>query len=80
MDLLKYYGFDWLAVIIGTIGIWQLGSKKRSGFLFYMAAAAAGFMFAFFANSVAYMAANFVAFFLQLRGFLKWRKEDSAKG
>ncbi len=75
----KYYGFDWLAVLIGVIGMWKLGSKKRSGFIFYMIAAMAGFVFALLAHTIAYMIVNVITFFLQLRGFLKWRKDDLGK-
>jgi len=72
----QYYGFDWLALIIGVVGIWKLGSKKRSGFIFYMLAAVCGFVFSVLANSVAYMVVNVITFSLQLRGYLKWRKDD----
>jgi len=72
----QYYGFDWLALIIGVVGIWKLGSKKRSGFLFYMAAAASGFVFAILADSVAYIIVNTITFVLQLRGYLKWRRDE----
>lgn len=74
--LTQYYGFDWLALIIGVVGIWKLGSKKRSGFIFYMLAAISGFIFAVLANSVAYMIVNIITFMLQLRGYLKWRKDE----
>ncbi|MFH1089760.1 MAG: hypothetical protein V1716_05055 [Candidatus Uhrbacteria bacterium] len=72
----QYYGFDWLALMIGVVGIWKLGSKKRSGFLFYIAAAASGFIFAVLANSVAYMVVNIITIVLQLRGYLKWRRDE----
>lgn len=72
----QYYGFDWLALLLGIFGIWKLGDKKRSGFIFYMLAAVAGFIFAMLAHTVAYMIVNALIFTLQLRAYLKWRKEE----
>jgi hypothetical protein len=44
-----------------------------------MIAAVAGFIFALQAHTIAYMIVNVVTFCLQLRGFLKWRKDDLKK-
>ena len=74
--LTQYYGFDWLAILVGVIGLWRLGNKDKSGFIFYMLAAVAGFVFAVLAHSGAYMIANLITLLLQLRGYLKWQKEE----
>jgi len=75
MELLtKYYGFDWLAVTLGLIAVYKIGDKKRFGFIFYMLAALAGFIFAILAHSVAYIVINTLMFFMQFRAFIKWGK------
>ena len=76
MDLLKYYGFDWLGMLCGVVGIWRLGNKKRSGFIFNMMAAVAGLVFSILANSVAYIIVNTLIFCLNLRGYVKWKREE----
>ena len=76
MDFISnYYGFDWLALLAGVIGIWQLGAKNRSGFLFYMIAGVFGLVFATLAHSVAYVVVNILILVLNIRGFILWGKD-----
>ena len=33
---LKYYGIDWLAMMLTFLAIWQMGNKNRIGFILMM--------------------------------------------
>lgn len=70
----RYYGFDLLAVLFGFIAIYQVGDKKRKGFLFYILAACFGLAFAIAAKSIAYAIANIITIIMQLRAYIKWGK------
>ncbi len=69
---LKYYGLDWVAAVLVIIGIYLIGNKKRSGFLFSMLGVVANFLVSVIIDSVPYIALNIILFTLQLRGYIKW--------
>ena len=70
----NYYGFDYIAAVCAIIGMFFLGNKKRIGFILYMAATAAGIVFATLAKSLPFIIMNAIMFFMNLRGFLLWKK------
>lgn len=86
MDLLSasqwfnpdYYGTDWLASFAGLIGMYFLSNHKRQGFLFNMAGILLGTVFAVLAKSSPLVLVNIIAFGLNFRGFIKWKKISGA--
>ncbi len=74
----QYYGFDWIALTLGTIGIWKVGNKNRNGFLFYIAAATSGLIFSYLAHSYAYMIVNIISITLQTRAYIHWKQMEAA--
>lgn len=74
--LFRYYGIDWLNAAAGLTSTWLVGSRKRSGFILGCTACAAGITFDVIAHSPPLIVLNAGGFCLQLRGFLRWKKED----
>ncbi len=73
LDLLtRFYGLDWLASGLAIAMIWQLGSGKRIGFAFGMAANLSWVAFAAVTLSAPILIANLVFLALNIRGWRAW--------
>jgi hypothetical protein len=67
-----HYGVDWLAALLMFMSIWRLGERKRDGFLWSAAAAAAWIAFNVLVQSGPGMAINAVVLGLSLRSWTRW--------
>ena len=67
-----YYGVDWLAMVLTVFSIYDLGLKRRRGFVLGMGANVAWFSFGVMAGSVANPVANVIFLCMNLKGFLNW--------
>jgi hypothetical protein len=75
-DLLKYFGLDWLAMLLSVIAMVLLGNKVKWGFLLFMLANTTWILLGFFLlNSYAIVLGNFIFLITNTRGFLKWNSE-----
>ena len=72
--LLRYDGADWIAAACSLTSIILLGSKRRVGFVFYVAACLAGLFFTVLARSFPMAVVNLVLIAAGIRGFLRWGK------
>lgn len=72
----RYFGLDWLAVAFGLIAIYQIGDKKKRGFIFYILSAVFSFVFALIIKSIPFMLVNIVTIVLQVRAYLNWTKGE----
>lgn len=72
MDLLQYYGVDWLATSCGLIGVWLLGNRNKFGFVLLMVASSSWITFGLIAGSVAVIIGSAVFLTLHLRGLIRW--------
>jgi len=76
INLLNYYGLDWLAMSFGFIGMWLLGKKRKVSFIF----TAVGMMFAFsvsvLSSQYGFMVANTIMFGLAIRNYIMWHSEE----
>lgn len=70
-----YYGVDWLAMILTILSIYDLGQKRRRGFILGMGANVAWFTFGVMAGSVANPVANVIFLSMNFKGFLNWREK-----
>jgi nicotinamide riboside transporter PnuC len=70
--VLKYYGVDWLEMIMSFLFVYYIGNKKRYGFIFGIVANLAWMTFGFMTGSIANIIANFVFIAPNLRGYIKW--------
>ena len=80
MNLLQFYGIDWLATACGLAGVFLLGNKNRWGFLIFMVASASWVTFGFITGSFAVILGSSTFFFMHLRGWLRWRRDDKETG
>ncbi len=71
-----YYGFDWISATCALLGIYYLGSNKRSGFILMFLAAVTGMVFAVLAKTLSLILLNVIFIFLHARGYLNWGKEQ----
>jgi hypothetical protein len=73
IDLLEYYGVDWLIFIFTLLQLWLLGEKKRSawiaGGLLAIAAGVLGWMI----GSFALVLMNIVFLFFDIWNYVKWK-------
>jgi hypothetical protein len=73
---MQYYGIDWFATICGLTAVFMLGSKNKLGFLIFMLASASWVTFGLIVGSWAIVAGSTIFFFMHLRGFLRWRRDE----
>jgi len=76
MNFTQYYGIDWLATACGLTGVFLLGNKNKYGFLIFMLASASWVTFGFLAGSPAVVVGSSTFFFMHLRGWLRWRRDE----
>jgi hypothetical protein len=77
-DLLKYYGLDWLAMVLSVVAMVLLGNKVKWGFTFFMLANLTWILLGFFLlNSYAIVLGNVVFLITNTRGFLKWNADKT---
>lgn len=80
MNLFEYYGIDWIATVCGLTAVALLGNKNKIGFLVFMAASASWITFGLIVGSWAVVTGSAIFFFMHLRGFLKWRRDEKEIG
>jgi nicotinamide riboside transporter PnuC len=79
MDVyLKYYGLDWLAMAASLFAVYLIGNKNRIGFISYILANALWiYLGVFKMQSFGISVGNVFFLMMNLRGFLKWKKDKS---
>lgn len=75
MQLLQFYGIDWLATVCGLAGVYLLGNKNKTGFVVFMMASASWIIFGIISGSVAVVIGSSIFLLMHLRGLLRWNKE-----
>lgn len=70
---MKYYGFDWLAMLASLAAMYLLGNKNRSGFVAFMIANFSWIVIGYWAESLAISLGNVAFFVMNLRGFIRWQ-------
>jgi nicotinamide riboside transporter PnuC len=74
--MLQYYGIDWFATLCGLTAVLFLGNKNKYGFLIFMMASLSWVTFGLIVGSWAVVFGSTIFFFMHLRGFLKWRRDE----
>lgn len=75
LDIWRYYGFDWAAMLFMFASLYRLGNHKRDGFVYGILANLCYIAFGFIAMSLANQIANAAFLALNVRGFIRWRKD-----
>jgi hypothetical protein len=77
-DLLKYYGLDWVAMLLSVIAMIFLGNKVKWGFVLFMLANITWILLgSLLLNSYAIVLGNVIFLITNTRGFLKWNTEKT---
>ena len=71
-----YYGLDWLASFSGLLGLYLITEKKPIGFLITAASVIVAAGVSLWADQYGFLISNIVTFFLALRGYLRWKREQ----
>jgi len=78
-ELFKYYGLDWLAIILSVVALVLLGNKMKWGFVFFLFANVTWLVLTvLILNSWAIAIGNTIFLITNLRGFIKWNKTTTA--
>ncbi len=77
MELLtfKYYGFDWVAMVLTFTAIYYIGNKNRLGLILMMIGNVCWAVVGIQANSLAMILANVAFFIMNVRAVYKWSSE-----
>ena len=73
---MEYYGIDWLATVCGLTAVLLLGNKNKIGFLVFMTASTSWVIFGLIVGSWAIVFGSTIFFFMHLRGFMKWHRDE----
>lgn len=72
LKMMKYYGFDWLAMVCGFCGMYLVGSKNKYGFVVFMMSSSSWIVVGIMVNSFPLIFGSSMAIALQIRGLLNW--------
>jgi hypothetical protein len=72
----KYYGFDWLAMILTFYSIKFLKDKSKAGFALGASASLAWLAFNYLVMSIAGIIANLFFIYMHVKGFISWQKDE----
>ena len=73
IDLLEYYGVDWLIFIFTLLQLWLLGEKKRSAWIAGGVIAIAAGVLGWMIGSFALVLMNIVFLFFDIWNYVKWK-------
>ncbi len=77
LSLIKYFGVDWLAMLLTFAAIYLLGNKSRIGFPTMMCGNACWIAIGVFSGSIAMVLANFGFLVMNVRGWIKWSGQET---
>ena len=79
-DLFKYFGLDWLAMLLSVIAMILLGNKVKWGFTLFMLANITWILLGFLLlHSYAIVLGNIIFLITNTRGFIKWNAEKKTE-
>jgi hypothetical protein len=74
--IFKYYGLDWLSMILSICAMILLGNKAKGGFIFFILANITMMAVSYFLlQSLALFLGNLIFLVTNFRGFKKWNAE-----
>lgn len=73
---MKYFGFDWVAMVGGLFGMYLLGSKSKYGFVCFMVGSSCWIVVGFLVNSLPLICGSSISLILQIRGLMSWKREN----
>ena len=76
--IVKYYGIDWIALVLNATAIYLLGKKRKSGFTLGVVANMTWIVFGILANSMATVVACSIFVVLNVKGWWNWTTEQTS--
>ncbi|WLQ12408.1 PnuC protein [Hahella aquimaris] len=76
MDM-RFYGVDWIAMLLTFVAVWQIGNKNKAGFWLMMLANVGWMMVGIMGQSTAIFLANAVFLSMNWRAACKWAKQET---
>lgn len=69
---------DWIAAALELSGVWQVGNKKKNGFILSILGNASWIIVSLITTPKLYglLIIATILFFLNIRNYIKWRKEE----
>jgi len=78
--LFKYYGLDWLSILLSIIAVIKLGNRVKWGFIAFLAANILWILIGVtLLKSYAIAVGNSVFLITNLRGYFKWSTPNETK-
>ena len=78
--LFKYYGLDWIAMLLSVVAMILLGNKVKWGFTLFMLANITWILLGFLLlHSYAIVLGYIIFLITNTRGFLKWNAEKTTE-
>ncbi len=74
MNFLQYYAIDWLAMVLTFWAIWQIGDKRKMGFITMIFGNACWILVGYLTASAGLVIANMLFIAMNLRAIIKWSK------
>lgn len=74
----RYYGVDWVAMVLTFVALYFIGNKERKGFVIMMSGNLCWVSLGVFTASIGMILANLVFFGMNTRALVKW-SSDSLK-
>lgn len=75
----QYYGADWGGMLFTMVFLYLIGQKQRQAFLYGLLSNICWFIYALLSESAANAIANVIFAYLNIKGYIKWGKPESAK-
>ncbi len=75
---MDYLFFDWAAMATTFLAVYMLGNHSRWGFIVFMVSNACWIVVGVLAASQAMIWGNAIFLFVNLRGWIKWRRDAAA--
>ena len=77
--MFQYYGIDWLAMILTFLAIWQIGDRKRSGFVLMIGGNTCWVVLGILTTSLALVVANTAFMALNVRAIVNWGRDPGTR-
>ena len=69
------YGLDWIACVLGLIGMYMLTKKQRFGFMVLVFCSLVWLVVGILGNTYGMVAASIIHAIIELIGYLKWKEK-----
>lgn len=70
--LQRYYGLDWVSMVIGLTALYLIGEKNTLGFVFYIISFALSGLIAYWAKQYGFLCANLLSVIIAFRSYWEW--------